>query len=136
MENNYQTMENVQPTYQAPPVQPVTPVYNQAPQTSVRYKKMPAMVSFLMKVTAFFIPVLGFILGCLVNLTPYENREKISNSILKLSAAMFVITLILLAIGAVVGIVVAILTLVQSPGAMDAPVMMGEVMSEVAGCIF
>lgn len=136
MENNYQTMENAQPTYQAPPVQPVTPVYNQAPQASVRYEKMPAMVSFLMKVTAFFIPGLGFILGCLVNLTPYENKAKISHSILKLSAAMFVITLILLAIGVVVGIVIAILTLVNSGGAMGNAVTMNEVMGEVAGCIF
>lgn len=136
MENNYTSVENAQATYQAPPVQPVAPVYNQAPQAPVIYEKMPGAVSFLMKVTAFFIPVLGFFLGCLVNLTPYKNREKISNSILKLSAAMFVITLILLAIGAVAGIVIAILTLVQSPAAMDNAVMMGDVMSEVAACIF
>lgn len=136
MENNYTSVENAQATYQAPPVQPVMPVYNQAPQVSAKYGKMPGVVSFLMKVTAFFVPVLGFFLGCLVNLTPYENREKISHSILKLSAAMFVITLILFAVCAVAGIVIAILTLVQSPAAMDDMVMMGDVMSEVAACIF
>lgn len=136
MENNYPAIENVQATYQAPPVQPAMPVYTPAPQAPTRYEKMPGAVSFLMKVTAFFIPVLGFFLGCLVNLTPYENKAKISHSILKLSAAMFVITLIILAIGAIAGTVIAILTLVQSQGAMDAPIMMGDVMSEVAGCIF
>lgn len=136
MENNYTSVENAQATYQAPPVQPVVPVYNQAPQVSAKYGKMPGVVSFLMKVTAFFVPVLGFFLGCLVNLTPYENREKISHSILKLSAAMFVITLILFAVCAVAGIVIAILMLVQSPAIDGGAVMMDEVLNIVAGCIF
>ena len=132
MENNYTAVENAQATYQAPPVQPVMPVYNQTPQVSAKYGKMPGVVSFLMKVTAFFVPVLGFFLGCLVNLTPYENREKISHSILKLSAAMFVITLILFAVCAVAGIVIAILTLLE----MGEPMGNAVMLDEFAACIF
>ena len=105
-----------------PPVQPVYGV-------SAKPFNMPVMVSFLMKLTAFFIPGLGFILGCLVNLTPYDNKAKISHSILKLSAAMFVITLILL----VVGGVVAFLTMFLN---FDVPVATVEGFEEVMACIF
>ncbi len=122
MENNYQPNENAQVTYEAPPVQPVYGV-------SSKPFNMPVMVSFLMKLTAFFIPGLGFILGCLVNLTPYDNKAKISHSILKLSAAMFVITLILL----VVGGVVAFLTMFLN---FDVPVATVEGFEEVMACIF
>ena len=122
MENNYQPNENAQVTYETPPVQPVYGV-------SAKPFNMPVMVSSLMKLTAFFIPGLGFILGCLVNLTPYDNKAKISHSILKLSAAMFVITLILL----VVGGVVAFLTMFLN---FDVPVATVEGFEEVMACIF
>ena len=123
MENNYQSNENAQVTYETPPVYPV---YNNPVKQPFN---MPVMVSFLMKLTAFFIPGLGFILGCLVNLTPYDNKAKISHSILKLSAAMFVITLILL----VVGGVVAFLTMFLN---FDVPVATVEGFEEVMACIF
>ena len=128
MENNYQPNENAQVTYETPPVQttpPIQPVYG----VSSKPFNMPVMVSFLMELTAFFIPGLGFILGCLVNLTPYDNKAKISHSILKLSAAMFVITLILL----VVGGVVAFLTMFLN---FDVPVATVEGFEEVMACIF
>ena len=128
MENNYQPNENAQVTYETPPVQTtpsVQPVYG----VSSKPFNMPVMVSFLMKLTAFFIPGLGFILGCLVNLTPYDNKAKISHSILKLSAAMFVITLILL----VVGGVIAFLTMFLN---FDVPVATVEGFEEVMACIF
>ena len=128
MENNYQPNENAQVTYEAPPVQitpPVQPVYG----VSAKPFNMPVMVSFLMKLTAFFIPGLGFILGCLVNLTPYDNKAKISHSILKLSAAMFVITLIILAIAGVIAFLTMFLNF-------DVPVATVEGFEEVMACIF
>ena len=125
MENNYQPNENAQVTYEAPPVQPVYGV-------SAKPFNMPVMVSFLMKLTAFFIPGLGFILGCLVNLTPYDNKAKISHSILKLSAAMFVITLILLVVG---GVIAFLSIYIIGP---DMPVEVGNAVSveDVWACIF
>ena len=128
MENNYQPNENAQVTYEAPPVQtapPVQPIYG----VSAKPFNMPLMVSFLMKLTAFFIPGLGFILGCLVNLTPYDNKAKISHSILKLSAAMFVITLILLVVGGVITFFTMFLNF-------DVPVATVEGFEEVMACIF
>lgn len=130
MENNYQSNENAQVTYEAPPVQPV---YG-APAKPFN---MPVMVSFLMKLTAFFIPGLGFILGCLVNLTPYDNKAKISHSILKLSAAMFVIVLIILAICLVVGIVAIILSIATTDGGtMFGPSEGAAALEDVVACIF
>ena len=131
MENNYQPNENAQVTYEAPPVQttpPVQPVYG----VSAKPFNMPVMVSSLMKLTAFFIPGLGFILGCLVNLTPYDNKAKISHSILKLSAAMFVITLILLVVG---GVIAFLSIYIIGP---DMPVEVGNAVSvkDVWACIF
>ncbi len=125
MENNYQPNENTQVTYEAPPVQPVYGV-------PTKPFNMPVMVSFLMKLTAFFIPGLGFILGCLVNLTPYDNKAKISHSILKLSAAMFVITLIILVVG---GIIAFLSIYIIGP---DMPVEVGNAVSveDVWACIF
>lgn len=124
MENNYQPNENAQVTYEAPPVQPV---YN----VPAKPFNMPVMVSFLMKLTAFFIPGLGFILGCLVNLTPYDNKAKISHSILKLSAAMFVITLILLAIAGVIALLMLIPNrgVMVEPGVVDEMVMLENIMA-------
>ena len=58
MDNNYQPNENTQVTYEAQAVHtapPVQPVYG-APAKPFN---MPVMVSFLMKLTAFFIPGLG-----------------------------------------------------------------------------
>ena len=45
---------------------------------------MPPLVAFFMKVTAFFVPFAGWILGCLVNLTPYDDRKELSHSLFKL----------------------------------------------------
>ncbi|MBR5321595.1 MAG: hypothetical protein IKU41_07135 [Clostridia bacterium] len=123
MENNYQSNENAQVTYEAPPVYPV---YNNPVKQPFN---MPVMVSFLMKLTAFFIPGFGFILGCLVNLTPYDNKAQISHSILKLSAAMFVITLIILAVGGLIAFLTMFLNF-------DVPVGTMEGFEEVIACIF
>lgn len=131
MENNYQSNENAQVTYEAPPVYPV---YNNPVKQPFN---MPVMVSFLMKLTAFFIPGFGFILGCLVNLTPYDNKAQISHSILKLSAAMFVITLIILAICLVVGIVATILSIATTDGGtMFGPSEGAAALEDVVACIF
>lgn len=136
MDNNYQPNENTQVTYEAQAVHtapPVQPVYG----VSAKPFNMPVMVSFLMKLTAFFIPGLGFILGCLVNLTPYDNKAKISHSILKLSAAMFVITLIILAICLVVGIVATILSIATTDGGTMFGLSEGAAaLEDVVACIF
>lgn len=130
MENNYQ--QNAQVTYEAPPVQttpPAQPIYG----VPAKPFNMPVMVSFLMKLTAFFIPGLGFILGCLVNLTTYDNKVKISHSILKLSAAMFVISLIIIAIGAVIAVLTMILNFDVPVGELQGSV---ENFEEIVACIF
>lgn len=95
MENNFQPQVNnqmpqEQPAPQVPPAQPVPPMYN-LPFMMPPANNVPGIIKFLMKFVAFFVPLMGFVLGCLFNLTSYDDKAKIGEDVLKLSGIMFVV---------------------------------------------
>ena len=88
----------VPPSPQVPPVarQQIAPPMYSAPMIISTANKVPGAVGFLMKFVAFFLPVLGFVMGCLLNLTSYSNKSETSKDVLNLSGTMFIVQLVVL----------------------------------------
>ena len=61
------------------------------------------LMANMLKFVAFFVPVLGFALGCFINLTYYDNKSEISKEVLNLSGTMFIVQLVLLTLPTIIG---------------------------------
>ena len=64
-----------------------------------------SVMRFLLCVVSIFLPVLAFVFGLLVSLTPYPDKDEVAESTLRWSSIAFIVQLIL---GFIVGVISAI----------------------------
>ena len=64
-----------------------------------------SVMRFLLCVVSIFMPVLAFVFGLLVSLTPYPDKDEVAERTLRWSSIAFIVQLIL---GFIVGVISAI----------------------------
>ena len=64
-----------------------------------------SVMRFLLCVVSIFLPILAFIFGLLVSLTPYPDKDEVAERTLRWSSIAFIVQLIL---GLIVGFISAI----------------------------